>query len=398
VPTYGSVVYRNLYPGIDLRYKGTEGVLKREFVVAPRADPAAIRLHYEGTDAMKVDDAGALVLTTGAGTLTETPVTCYQEIDGRRTIIPAAFRTAGERDIAFSVGAYDPSFPLVIDPTLIYSTYLGGSSSETASAIALDGSGNTYVTGYTYSSDFPTTGSAYDTTYSNIADVFVTKLNPAGSALVYSTFLGGSDEETGYGIAIDRSGNAYVTGHTFSHFFPTTVGAYDRTFGGGSYDTFVTKLNPAGTTLVYSTFLGGANEDQASGIALDKSGNAYITGHTYSSAFPTTAGAYDRTYASAMDVFVSKLAIMPVTQVGVFRPSTHIFYLKNGTKTTSQTWGISTDIPVTGDWNADGTTEVGVFRPSVHKFYLRPGNYPATPTITINWGTSTDLPVTGKWS
>jgi large repetitive protein len=184
VSTYGSVVYHNLYPDIDLCYKGTEGVLKREFVVAPGADPAAIRLHYEGIDAMRLDDAGALILTIGNSTLKESPVTCYQEVDGSKVIIPAGFSIVGDRDISLSVGTYDPSFPLVIDPALVFSTYLGGSNADTGYDIAVDSSGNMYVTGYMESPDFSTTipggGFCY---YGSCTDVFVTKLNPGG---VYS--------------------------------------------------------------------------------------------------------------------------------------------------------------------------------------------------------------------
>ena len=165
MPTYGSIQYRNLYPGIDLRYKGTEGILKREFIVAPGADPAAIQLHYDGIDTMNVDDTGALILTTGNSTLTESPVICYQEIDDRRIIIPAGYHPAGDKDITFSIGTYDPSFPLVIDPALVYSTYLGGGWDDEGYGITVDGSGNAYVTGHTYSyDDFPTTAGAYNAT------------------------------------------------------------------------------------------------------------------------------------------------------------------------------------------------------------------------------------------
>jgi hypothetical protein len=306
VPTYGSVVYRGLYPGIDLRYTGTEGVLKREFVVAPGADPAAIRLHYEGIDAMSVDDAGALVLATGTGTLTETPVVCYQEIDGGRTMVPAAFRIAGDRDIAFVVGGYDPSFPLVIDPVLIYSTYLGGWGSDEAFSIAIDSSRNAYVTGYTYSSNFPTTAGTYNRTYGGSSDVFITKLNQTGSMLVYSTFLGGSGEDSGSTIVLEGKGGAYVTGYTASADFPTTAGAYNRTYG-GNWDAFVTFLNTGGSSLVYSTYLGGSGQDAGGSIAVDSSLNAYVTGRTLSADFPTTVGAYNRTYGGGYDVFVTKL-------------------------------------------------------------------------------------------
>jgi len=308
VPTYGSVLYRNLYPGIDLRYKGTEGILKREFVVEPGADPAALRLHYNGIDTMTVDDAGALILTTGNSTLTESPVICYQEIDGRRIIIPAGYHPAGDRDITFAIGTYDPSFPLVIDPALVYSTYLGSIGlDDSGHGIAVDSEGNAYVIGQTYSHIFPTTVGAYNRTFGGgSVDAFVTKLNPSGSALVYSTYLGGTHSDFGYGIAVDSSGNAYVTGDTLSSDFPTTAGAYKRiknVYG----DAFVTKLNPSGSALVYSTYLGGLEYDFGRAIAVDSGGNAYMTGYTLGSDFPTTEGAYNRTYGGSYDAFVTKL-------------------------------------------------------------------------------------------
>jgi hypothetical protein len=310
VPTYGSVLYRNLYPGIDLRYKGTEGILKREFVVAPGADPAVLRLHYEGVDGISVDDDGALVIITGNSTLTESPVICYQEINGRQVIIPARYHYDGDRDITFAIGTYDPSFPLVIDPALVYSTFLGGREyGDVSNGIAVDSSGNAYVTGNACSSDFPTTVGAYNRTLRGSNDAFVTKLNPSGSSLVYSTYLGGTATDIGYGIAVDSSGNVYVTGLTYSSDFPTTVSAFDRTFGGGNtHDAFVTKLNPSGSSLVYSTYLGGNNGgDTGYSITVDSSGNAYVTGQTYSSDFPTTTGAYNRTHGGGQDVFVTKL-------------------------------------------------------------------------------------------
>ena len=172
----------------------------------------------------------------------------------------------------------------------------------------MDASGNAFVTGYTYSSDFPTTAGAYDATANGCSDAFVTKLNPTGTGLVYSTFLGGSSVDYGNGIAVDASGNAFVTGYTNSSNFPTTAGAYDAT-ADGCYDAFVTKLNPSGTGLVYSTFLGGSSDwgDYGNGIAVDASGNAFVTGYTDSSNFPTTAGAYDATANGASDAFVTKL-------------------------------------------------------------------------------------------
>jgi hypothetical protein len=190
---------------------------------------------------------------------------------------------------------------------LIYGTFLGGSSDDFSQDIAVDGSGNAYVTGYTFSSNFPTTAGAFDTTLGNTLDVFVTKLNTTGAALIYSTFLGGGNSEYGYGIAVDGSGNAYVTGYTSSSNFPKTTGAFDTTFGGGT-DVFVTKVNATGTALGYSTFLGGNGSDTGYDIAVESNGRAYVTGNA-SSNFPTTAGAFDTTLGGSDDVFVAKISI-----------------------------------------------------------------------------------------
>jgi hypothetical protein len=194
---------------------------------------------------------------------------------------------------------------------LVYSTYLGGGSDDGGSGIAVDGSGNAYISGGTMSSNFPTTLGALDTSYNGVGDydVFLSKLNPSGTALVYSTYLGGGGSDGTNGIAIDGSGNAYITGQTSSSDFPTTLGAFN-TLSNGSSDGFVTKLNPSGTALVYSTYLGGVGSDWGTGIALDGSGNAYITGETQSSNFPTTPGAFDTTFNGNYDVFVTKLSLV----------------------------------------------------------------------------------------
>jgi len=213
-------------------------------------------------------------------------------------------------------GAYDPTyngyydaFVVKLNPygtALAYGTFLGGSDDDWGNGIAVDSSGAAYVTGLTKSSDFPTTPGVFDPTH-NGGDAFVVKLNPYGTALAYGTFLGGSDDDWGNGIAVDSSGAAYVTGGTYSSDFPTTPGAYDRTYNGGWYDAFVVKLNPYGTALAYSTFLGGGDRDWGNDIAVDSSGAAYVTGVTYSSDFPTTPGAFDRTYHGNGDAFVVKL-------------------------------------------------------------------------------------------
>ena len=214
---------------------------------------------------------------------------------------PGAYQTAyrgGEGD-AF-VAKFNSS-----GSALVYSTYLGGSGYDVATAIAVDPSGNAYVTGYNYLSDFPTTAGAYQTANKGSLDVVIAKLNPSGSGLVYSTYLGGSGDDYGLGIAIDASGNAYVTGHSGWSDFPLK-NPVQATFG-GYYDAFVAKINPAGSALVYSTYLGGSGMEIGRGVAVDPFGNAYVVGHTASSNFPTTPGAYQQTFGGGEDAFVAKI-------------------------------------------------------------------------------------------
>ena len=196
---------------------------------------------------------------------------------------------------------------------LVYSTYLGGTGYDQGNGIAVDGSGNAYVTGYTYSTDFPVTPGAFQVTNGGGGhdDAFVTKVNATGTALVYSTYLGGTHSDRGNGIAVDASGNAYVTGETTSTDFPVTPGAFQATNGGGGiYDTLVTKVNATGTALVYSTYLGGTSYDAGYGIAVDASGNAYVTGYTQSPNFPVTPGAFQVTNGGVADIFVTKVNAM----------------------------------------------------------------------------------------
>jgi hypothetical protein len=316
-PGYLDVTYRRLWPGIDLKLSARDGALKYEFHVRPGARPADIRLAYRGAQGLRRDGGGALQIQTALGDLRDAPPVAYQQIGGKRVPVDSRYALSGDRAYGFAVGDYARDRELIIDPSLAYSTLLGGTSHEMGSAIQVDASGNAYVTGFTQSPDFPTTAGAFDRTgsASNNLDAFVSKLNAAGTALVYSTFLGGGNSEWGRDIAIDSAGNAYVTGQTMSPSFPTTGGAFDRTFnidncprcGIDEVDAFVAKLNPSGSGLVYSTFLGGTQPDETFGIALDGARNAYVTGETVSSNFPTTAGAFDATANGGSDAFVTKL-------------------------------------------------------------------------------------------
>jgi Beta-propeller repeat len=322
LPHYTRVIYRGLWRGVDLALVDASGSLKYEFRVQPGARVADIRLAYAGADSLTMDGAGALLIGTAMGVLRDSPPVAYQDIGGKR--VPVASRYAlrkgngAQKAYGFVVGAgYRAEHPLVIDPGLAYSTFLGGTSHESPTALAVDAAGNAYIAGFTQSPDFPTTPGAFDRTgsASNNLDAFVTKLNPTGTALVYSTFIGAGNSEWGRAIAVDAAGNAYVAGQTKSSNFPTTGGAFDRTFnvdncprcGIDQEDAFVTKLNAAGSGLVYSTFLGGTQFDDGMAITVDAAGNAYVAGETGSSNFPTTAGAFDRTRNGEFDVFVAKL-------------------------------------------------------------------------------------------
>ena len=241
VPTYAKVKYHAVYPGVDLVYYGNQRQLEHDFIVAPGADPSAITLHLEGAKKLSLDSHGDLVLKTQNGEIRLQKPVIYQEVDGVRQEIAGGYRLEGKNRVGFEVATYDVTKALVVDPTLVYSTYLGGSSIDTAYGIAVDSAGNAYVTGYTFSTNLPTKNPFQKAKAGNY-DAFVTKLSPTGSALVYSTYLGGSGTDYAYGIALDSARNAYVTGTTKSTNFPTK-NPFQRTYA-GSNDAFVTKISP----------------------------------------------------------------------------------------------------------------------------------------------------------
>jgi Beta-propeller repeat len=308
--SYREIVYRGLWPGVDLRMRGGGGKLEYEFRLAPGADPGRVRLAYRGQDRLSIEPSGGLRIETALGPLEDSAPLSYQPIGGRRVAVASKFTLGRGGAFGFALGSYDHRYPLVIDPGLAYSTFLGESGHDHGYGIAVDAAGDAYVTGLTESMDFPTTARAFDRSYNGRGgDAFVTKLNASGSALVYTTFLGGRRNDFGYGIAVDRAGNAYVTGSTKSRNFPTTRRAFDRSYNRGGWDAFVTKLNPAGTALVYSTYLGEKVGHEGHGIAIDQAGNAYVTGRTESVRFPTTPGAFDPSYnGGGGDAFVAKVS------------------------------------------------------------------------------------------
>ncbi|GIV44686.1 MAG: hypothetical protein KatS3mg035_1809 [Bacteroidia bacterium] len=368
VGLYKEAVVKNVYDGIDLRYYFDKGSLRYDFVVHPGADPSQIRFKLEGQYETKVK-GDQLLFTTRFGEVAMADLKTYQAVDKKE--VSSSFKPIDKDLYSITVAHYNPTQTLIIDPLiystyiggsandygngiavdgsgnayvtgsttstdyditpgafqttiggeysdvfvtklnatgtgLVYSTYIGGSDWDDGNGIAVDGSGNAYVTGMTSSTDYDITHGAFQTTNGGSYDVFVTKLNATGTGLVYSTYIGGSDWDEGYGIAVDGSGNAYVTGWTESTNYDITPGAFQM-MKGGNFDVFVTKLNSTGTGLVYSTYIGGSDWDKGYGIAIDGSGNAYVTGNTESTDYDITPGAFQTTFGGKRDVFVTKL-------------------------------------------------------------------------------------------
>jgi uncharacterized protein (TIGR03437 family) len=283
VPHYGQVQYRQVYPGVDLIYHGGPGQLEYDFVISPGADPRAIQLAFQGVKKMRLDSAGNLVLETATGDIRQHRPAVYQDTGGVRRRIAGRYVWRGSRHVGLEVGGYDHTLPLVIDPVLGFSTFLSPADPK---GIAVDSAGNVYVAGTETGSVLPTVNPFQGSSKGGL-DAFVAKFNSTGTALIYSTYLGGSEQDQGYALAVDAAGNAYVTGTTYSPDFPT-VNAFQSTKASqGSRTAFVTKLNPAGSALVYSTYLGGSSFDEAYGIAVDRVGNAVVVGVTGSDDFPS---------------------------------------------------------------------------------------------------------------
>jgi hypothetical protein len=362
VSQYARVAYKSVYPGIDLAYHGEQSKLEFDFIVAPESDPASIDLAFSGAQHVATDASGNLVISSAGGDVVLHKPVAYQQRNGSRQLVDASFVLKSNNQVSFDLGSYDRSRAIVIDPAVTYSTYLGGSAEDEAYGVAVDGSGNAYVTGATNSPNFPGSLVAGPT-----FDVFVSKINPAGTALLYSILLGGNGDDFGLGIAVNSTGAAgaigtYVVGNTSSTNFPSTVtigpgGGQDafvakldnntgarvqvtriggtgtesgngiavditgaayiggetdstnfpiagppiQTTNAGADDGFIAKLDSNGTVLDYSTYIGGSGEDLVTGIALDGSNNAYVTGITVSSNFPTTTGAFQTSQSGTAD-------------------------------------------------------------------------------------------------
>lgn len=332
IPTYKTVVYKEIYKGIDMKFYGNNSRMEYDIIVKPGADPSKVRFSYKGIGGLRVTEEGDLEISLKQGRVIQKKPYAYQEIDGKRVEVEGKFRIINPQSksrtpnselrtafiYGFKIASYDKRYPVVIDPTLVYSTFMGGTLGDRGEGIAVDAAGNVYITGSTSSTDFPT-ATPFQAANAGLGDIFVTKINAAGSALVYSTYIGGTTGgEAAYGIAVDAAGNAHITGYTWSTNFPTTVSPYQAAHGGGFYDAFVTKLNAAGSALAFSTYLGGTGSDMGYSISLDGAGNAYVTGSTTSTnfpAFPETGAPLDATCGTdgtcnggLNDAFVTKFS------------------------------------------------------------------------------------------
>ncbi len=356
LPNFAQIKVSGAYPGIDVIYYGNQNKLEYDYVVSPGADPSKIQMAVEGVSHLRITKTGDLALVTPAGEIIEQKPTAYQTLGGVRKIVQAKFHVSGRNHVSFDLGEYDRSAQLTIDPVLIYSSFLGGTDDDYGNSVAADLSGNMYMAGTTYSTqtgdadvlarkfsadgttalytadfggsgddfgngiaidangyayiggrtnsgDFPTANAFQNQNY-GANNAFVVGLDPAGK-VTFSTYLGGSNDDRGYGVAVDTQGSVYLTGYTTSNDFPTNTGAFQRTRQGGT-DAFVAKFGPDGTA-VYSTFLGGGSDDAAYGIAVDNNGNAYVTGETFSNSFPQANAPYQHSRHGGQEGFVTEL-------------------------------------------------------------------------------------------
>jgi len=346
---YASVGYKGLYSNIDLTFRTEEGRLKSEFVVMPGADPSRIAWRYQGIQKVMVDPDGSLRVYTSHGELSELAPVLYQVIEERRVPVEGGFAVEQDR-VSYRIGSYDRTRPVVIDPTIAYSSYIGGSRNESATAVAVDSAGFAYVTGWSESANFPL-ASPYRG-YSGSVDAFVMKFNTSGTALVYATYLGGSGEDRSYSISVDAYGSPHITGFTTSTNFPVLVGSRI-----GLRDAFLTRLHPNGSSLLYSVYLGGTGNDTGTGVVVDPYGQIYLAGETDSPDLPTHLP-FQSSLSGRRDAFLLKVGISTATVFSTYfggsgdervtgvalTPDTLTPYMTGCTN--------STDFPLRNPWQA----------------------------------------------
>jgi len=309
IPTYGAVTYEDVYKNIDIKFYGNNKNIEHDVVVRPGGDPSLVQFAYKGVKGLKITESGDLEVSLNHGNIIEQKPIIYQVVNGEKVAVDGSFTILKGDDKAFTYGftvaSYDRTKELVIDPVLVYSTYLGGSGDDWTNDIAVDSSGAAYVTGFTQSLDFPLMNPIYGLKgRMMVEDVFITKIKPDGSAIIYSTYLGGSGRDEGRGIAVDASGATYVTGFTQSIDFPLINPI--QIYTGYPANAFVTKIDSTGTALAYSTYLGGGYDDRGASIAVDSTGAAYVTGLTQSTDFPLV-NPVQGVFGGIGDAFVTKV-------------------------------------------------------------------------------------------
>ena len=376
ISTSRAILYRELYRNIDLKIYGIEKQIEYDYIVKPGGEVSDIRFKYKNIKNSKIDKSGNLIIKTEFGELMHKKPISYQIIAKKKIKVEVNFKKIGERSYRFRLGNYNKDFELVIDPVVLaYSSYLGGSDYDYCYGIAVDGSGCAYVTGKTHSPDFPTQY-PYQEYTDDIwmkANVFITKFSSDGASLVYSTYLGGSNFDECFGIDVDLMGSAYLTGWTFSSDFPTR-NAFQGNHAGGEVmsDAFVTKLSQDGSSIVYSTYLGGSQADRSNAIAVDDNGYAYVTGWTYSTDFPIQAAYQAYRDLGSKDAFVTKFSsdgtsAVYSTYIGsgsMDRGEDIVVDASGSAYITGGTWG--GDFPIKGAYQTD--YRGGVFDAFVTKF------------------------------
>lgn len=316
VPTFGRVRYEQIYPGVDLIYYGRQGRLENDFEVAPGSDPKVIAWRMDGAEAVRLTPQGDLLLSVAGNEVRWQRPRAIQQEGNKEREVPIRYRLQ-DRTVSFELGKYDPLRKLVIDPALTYSSYLGGSGGDIAYGVVLDAAGEAYLTGVTASTNFPVSSTGYQSTYAGSGDVFVTKFNATGTAVLFSTYLGGTGTDTPAQILLDASGDIFLVGSTSSNNFPTTLGAFQSVYS-GNQDAFLTEMKPDGSALILSTYIGGSGQDFGTAVALDTAGNAYVTGSTLSTNFPTR-NPLQLGNAGLSDAFVTE-----VSPVGALQYSTYL--------------------------------------------------------------------------
>ncbi len=349
---FSKIVYSEIYEGTDLLYYFTENQkLKYDFVIKPGYEPSQILLNYNGATSLALSESGDLVVNSSIGKIIEKKPYTFQFVDGEKVEVESSFKILNHNTFSFKIGKYNQSKTLYIDPTVEFSTYLGGLEDERGFGVRVDQSGEPYTIAKTQSTNYPTTTGAFDNSISGAADVCVSKITADGTALMFSTFLGGTDNDEGYGLELSPNGTVWVTGYTTSSDFPTSANGFDIIHN-GSQDIFLTQLDSTCSNIIFSSFLGGNSQEFGRAMAIDTENNVYLTGMTFSQNFPVTAGVIDGSLAGGRDAFVSKIdtTIIFSTYIGgsIVEKANDIAYNESDDEIYLIGETASTDFPVSG--------------------------------------------------